>query len=58
MSLNEKKHARLSSNWHCGVVVITTAQINSRKPEFRFCTGLNAAPDVWEISKICNSEDL
>ena len=29
--------------WRRGVVVITTAQLHSTKPELRFCTGLNPA---------------
>ena len=39
----------------CGVVVITTAQLHSTKPELRFCTGSNSARGV---SEICNGEDL
>ena len=38
-----------------GVVVITTAQLHSRKPGLRFCAGLNTARDM---SKIRNGEDL
>ena len=30
-------------------VVITTAQLHSTKPEFRFCAGSNPARDVSEI---------
>ena len=41
--------------WHCGVVVITTAQLHSMKPEFRFCAGSNPAHG---ISEICDGEDL
>ena len=41
--------------WHCGVVVITTAQLHSTKPELRFCIGSNPALDV---SKIPDGEDL
>ena len=40
--------------WH-GVVVITTAQLHSTKPELRFCAGSNPARGV---SEICNGEDL
>ena len=29
--------------WHRGVVVITTAQLHSTKPELRFCAGSNPA---------------
>ena len=32
-----------------GVVVITTAQLHSTKPELRFCTGSNSARSVSEI---------
>ena len=39
----------------CGVVVITTAQLHSTKPELRFCTGSNP---VYSVSEICNGEDL
>ena len=39
----------------CGVVVITTAQLNSTKPELRFCAGSNPARGVPEI---CDGEDL
>ena len=35
--------------------VITTAQLYSTKPEFRFCAGWNPAPDVSEIR---DDEDL
>ena len=38
-----------------GVVVITTAQLHSTKPEPRFCADLNPARDVSEIR---NGEDL
>ena len=41
--------------WHCGVVVIATAQLHSTKPELRFCIGSNPALDV---SKIPDGEDL
>ena len=37
------------------VVVITTAQIHSSKPELRFCAGSNPARGV---SDICDGEDL
>ena len=33
----------------------TTAQLHSKKTEFRFCTGSNSARSV---SEICNVEDL
>ena len=38
-----------------GVVVITTAQIHSTKPELRFCAGSNPARAVSEIR---SGEDL
>ena len=41
--------------WHCGVMVITTAQLHSTKPKLRFCTGSNPAQGVSEIR---NGEDL
>ena len=33
----------------CGVVVITTTQLHSSKPELRFCTGSNPACGMSEI---------
>ena len=41
--------------WRRGVVVITTAQLHSPKPELRFWAGSNPARGV---SKICDGEDL
>ena len=42
--------------WWCrGVVVITTAQLHSTKPELGFCVGLNP---VCGVSEIRNGEDL
>ena len=38
-----------------GVVVITTAQLHSAKPELRFCAGSNPARGVSEIR---DGEDL
>ena len=38
-----------------GVVVITSAQLHSTKPELRFCTGSNPACSVSEIH---DGEDL
>ena len=35
--------------WRRGVVVITTAQLHSTKPELRFYAGLNPARGVSEI---------
>ena len=37
------------------VVVITTTQLHSSKPELRFCAGSNPARGV---SDICDGEDL
>ena len=45
------KHLKLRR----GVMVITTAQLHSTKPELRFCTGSNHACD---LSEICDGEDL
>ena len=44
-----------SGLWRCGVVVITTAQLHSTKPELRFCAGSNPARGVSEIR---DGEDL
>ena len=41
--------------WRHGVVVITTVQLHSTKPELRFCTGSNPAHG---LSEICDGEDL
>ena len=41
--------------WGCGVVVITTAQDHSTKPELRFCAGSYPARGVSEIR---DGEDL
>ena len=41
--------------WPRGIVVITTAQLYSTKPELRFCTGSNPARGVSEIR---DGEDL
>ena len=35
--------------WRRGVVLITTAQLQSTKPELRFCAGSNPARGVSEI---------
>ena len=35
--------------WCSGIVVITTAQLDSTKPEIRFCAVSNPARDVSEI---------
>ena len=41
--------------WRRIVVVITTAQLHSTKPELRFCTGSNPARGMSEIR---DGEDL
>ena len=41
--------------WHRGVVVMSTAQLHSIKPELRFCAGSNPAHGA---SDICDGEDL
>ena len=41
--------------WRRGVVVITTAQLHSTKPELRFCADSNPARGVSEIR---DGEDL
>ena len=41
--------------WHRGVVVITTAQLHSTKPEFRFCAGSNP---VYGVSEIRDNESI
>ena len=46
---------KLNTPWRRGVVVITTAQLHSTKPELRFCTASNPARGVLEV---CNGEDL
>ena len=45
----------MSCPLRCGVVVITTAQLYSSKPELKFCAGLNPARGVL---KIRDGEDL
>ena len=42
-------NTRYTRLWRRGVVVITTAEIHSTKPELRFCAGSNRAGDVSEI---------
>ena len=39
----------------CGVVVFSTAELHSTKPELKFCTGSNPAHGVSEIH---DCEDL
>ena len=41
--------------WRRGVVVVTTAQLHSTKPEPRLCADSNPARGVLEI---CDGEDL
>ena len=41
--------------WHRGVVIITTAQLHSTKPELRFCAGSNPSCGMLEIG---DGEDL
>ena len=45
----------LQNDWRCGVVVITTAQLHSSKPELRLCAGSNPARGVSETR---DGEDL
>ena len=45
----------LDQLWRRSIVVITTAQLHSTKPELRFCAGSNPARCV---SEICDGEDL
>ena len=47
--------ATMTLHLRCGVVVITTAQLHSIKPELRFCADLYPALGV---SKNCDGEDL
>ena len=55
ISLGPLATMKLEPLWRCGVVVITTAQLHSTKPELRFCAGSNPARGV---SKIRDGEDL
>ena len=41
--------------WHPGVVIITTTQLHSTKPELWFCAGSKPARSVSEIR---DGEDL
>ena len=49
------KFSRFSSQWRRGVVVMTTTQLHSTKPELRFCADSNPARGVSEIR---DGEDL
>ena len=48
-------HVNPAIKWRRGVVVITTAQLHSPKPELRFCAGSKPARGVSEIR---DGEDL
>ena len=48
-------YAGLMKSKQAGVMVITTAQLHSTKPELRFCAGSNLASGVSEIR---DGEDL
>ena len=50
-----KKYHPSELQYFHGVVVITTAQLHSTKPELRFCAGSNPARSVSEIR---DGEDL
>ena len=52
---NLKVYYVIISMWRRGVVVITTAQLHSTKPELRFCAGSNLPRGVSEIR---DGEDL
>ena len=54
LQLEKRQTSRQIEKRH-GVVVITTAQLHSRKPELRFCAGSNPARGM---SEICDDEDL
>ena len=45
---NSKKGILLVCCLNCGAVVITATQLDSTKPELRFCTGSNLARSVLE----------
>ena len=38
--------------WRRGVVVITTAQLHSTKPELRFCAGSNPTRACWRFAMV------
>ena len=50
ININTKQYVNIKN-----VVVITTGQLHSTKPELRFCAGSNPARNV---SEICDGEDL
>ena len=50
--LKEKMKTEVNDNvtkWRRGVVVTTTAQVHSSKPELRFCAGSSPVHGEWEI---------
>ena len=50
--LKEKMKTEVNDNvtkWRRGVVVTTSAQVHSNKPELRFCAGSSPAHGEWEI---------
>ena len=51
----KKNKTKTSSKWHHGLVVVTTAQLYSAKPEFRLCTGSNPS---CGMSEVCDGQDL
>ena len=52
---NYLNDSEMESLWCRGIVVITTAQLHSTKPELRFCAGSNPA---CRVSEIRDGEDL
>ena len=54
-NIDDWKTFAKNNPWHCGVVVITTAQLHSTKRELRFCAVSNLARS---ISEICDDEDF
>ena len=53
--LKSKSFVQNVANRRRGVVVVTSAQLHSAKPELRFCAGSNPARGV---SEIYDGEDL
>ena len=54
-AIKQKFENSFCNNFRCGVVVITTAQLHSSKPELSLCADSNPARGV---SEICDGEDL
>ena len=54
-TLQTSFYSDVTACWRRGVVVITTTQLPSTKPELRFCAGSIPACDVSEIR---DNEDL